>query len=80
MSPLSLPFQVPRKFSTLIKEVGTTENSGSGVFDAGNKCLLGIMSRKLFVKPKGKDAEGQEKDIAKYFVPASIIRTFIPTE
>ena len=29
-------FQVPRKFSTLIKEVGTTENSGSGVFDAGN--------------------------------------------
>jgi hypothetical protein len=32
------------------------------------------------VKQKGKDAEGQEKDIAKYFVPASIIRTFIPTE
>jgi hypothetical protein len=55
-------------------------NSGSGVFDAGNKCLLGIMSRKICVKPKGKDAEGEEKDIAKYFEPASKIRAFIPTE
>jgi hypothetical protein len=80
ISPLALPFKIPRKFSTLISDVASTGNSGSGVFDAGNKCLLGIMSRKLFVKQKGKDAEGQEKDIAKYFVPASIIRTFIPTE
>src|SRR5262245_59629783 len=37
MSPLRLPFHVPRKFSTLISDVGATENSGSGVFDAGNK-------------------------------------------
>ena len=80
MSPLSLPFQVPRKFSTLIKEVGTTENSGSGVFDAGNKCLLGIISRKFSVRPNSGDAKSEEKDIAKYFVPASTIRTFIPSE
>ena len=80
MSPQLLPFNIRRKFSTVISDVATTGNSGSGVFDAGNKCLLGIMSRKIFVKPKGKDAEGQEKDIAKYFVPASTIRTFIPTE
>jgi hypothetical protein len=80
ISPLALPFKIPRKFSTLISDVASTGNSGSGVFDAGNKCLLGIMSRKLFVKPKGKDAEGQEKDIAKYFVPAPTIRAFIPTE
>jgi hypothetical protein len=46
-----LPFSIPRKFSTLISDVATTGNSGSGVFDAGNKCLLGIMSRKIFVKP-----------------------------
>jgi hypothetical protein len=52
MSPLTLPFSIPRKFSTLIRDVATTGNSGSGVFDAGNKCLLGIMSRKLFVKAK----------------------------
>ena len=80
MSPQLLPFTMRRRLSTVIRDVATTGNSGSGVFDAGNKCLLGIMSRKLFVKQKGKDAEGQEKDIAKYFVPASIIRTFIPTE
>src|SRR5262249_31143609 len=45
LSPRVLPFQVPRKFSTLIRKVGTTENSGSGVFDAGNKCPLGIISQ-----------------------------------
>ena len=37
MSPLLLP-SIPRKFATLISEVATTENSGSGVFDAGSKC------------------------------------------
>ena len=79
MSPMSLPFRVPRKFSTLISDVGATENSGSGVFDAGNKCLLGIISRKFSVRINS-DAESQEKDIAKYFVPASTIRAFIPTE
>jgi hypothetical protein len=80
MSPLSLPFRVPRKFSTLISDVGATENSGSGVFDAGNKCLLGIISRKFFVRLNGGDAESEQKDIAKHFVPASTIRAFIPTE
>jgi len=80
MSPLSLPFRVQRKFSTLISDVGATENSGSGVFDAGNKCLLGIISRKFSVRINSGDAESQEKDIAKYFVPASTVRAFIPTE
>ena len=28
----------------------------------------------------GADPESKEKDIAKYFVPASIIRAFIPTD
>jgi len=83
MSPMSLPFRVPRKFSTLISDVGATENSGSGVFDAGNKCLLGIISRKFFLRLNSGDAGSEEKDIkdiAKYFVPASTIRAFIPTE
>jgi hypothetical protein len=80
MSPLSLPFRVPRKFSTLISDVGATENSGSGVFDAGNKCLLGIISRKFSLRPNSGDAGSGERDIAKYFVPASTIRAFIPTE
>jgi hypothetical protein len=35
---------------------------------------------KFFVKPNSKDAESEEKDIAKYFVPTSTIRIFIPSE
>jgi Trypsin-like peptidase domain len=73
MSPGLIPFDMRRRFSTVIREVGTTWNSGSGVFDAGNKCLLGIVSRKM------SDTQSK-KDIAKYFVPASAIRAFIPTE
>jgi hypothetical protein len=80
IAPLSLPFRVPRKFSTLIRDVGTTENSGSGVFDSGNKCLLGIISRKFSVRLNSEDTESEEKDIAKYFVPASTIRAFMPTD
>ena len=60
----------------MIRDVATTGNSGSGVFDAGQKCLLGIMSRKITVRLN----TAHEKDIAKYFVPASTIRAFIPTE
>ena len=80
MSPQLLPFDVRRRFPTVISDVATTGNSGSGVFDAGNKCLLGIMSRKIFVPANSVDPESKEKDIAKYFVPASTIRAFIPTE
>jgi hypothetical protein len=74
-----LPFDVRRRFSTVISDVATTGNSGSGVFDAGSKCLLGIMSRRIYVRPNGA-GESEGKDIAKYFVPASTIRAFIPTE
>jgi hypothetical protein len=52
-------------------DCATTRNSGSGVFDAGRKCLLGIMSRKISVRANSADAAGEEKDIAKNFVPAS---------
>jgi S1-C subfamily serine protease len=77
ISPLSLPLDARQRFSTAIKDVATTGNSGSGVFDANRKCLLGIMSRKISVTPAG----GREKkDIAKYFVPASVIRAFIPSQ
>ena len=76
MLPALLPAKVQKRFPTVIRDVATTGNSGSGVFDAGQKCLLGIMSRKITVRPNTPD----EKDIAKYFVPASTIRAFIPTE
>ena len=65
--PHFLPYGARRKFSRWINDVATTGNSGSGVFDPNRKCLLGIMSRKYM-------------DIAKYFVPASEIRDFMPAE
>jgi len=80
MSPLLLPFSMRRRLPTVISDVATTGNSGSGVFDAGNKCLLGIMSRKIYVPANSADPESKERDIAKYFVPASTIRAFIPTD
>jgi trypsin-like peptidase len=77
MSPSLLPPTYRIRFPTVIRDVATTGNSGSGVFDAGQKCLLGIMSRKIATRA---DAQSEPKDIAKYFVPASTIRAFIPTE
>jgi hypothetical protein len=71
ISPQILPFTLRTKFRSLIADVATTGNSGSGVFDPNRKCLLGIMSRKFV-------SDG--KDIAKYFVPASEIRNFLPVE
>lgn len=72
-SPQLLPSSLRNQFASLIADVATTGNSGSGVFDPNRKCLLGIMSRK-FLADEGK------KDIAKYFVPASEIREFLPPE
>jgi len=78
MSPFLIPRMLRTRFSTVISDVATTGNSGSGVFDATRKCLLGIMSRKIQVRPIKGDAESAPRDIAKYFVPASTIRDFIP--
>jgi hypothetical protein len=80
MLPSLLPSQFQKRFSTVIGDVATTGNSGSGVFDAGQKCLLGIMSRKITVSPTSGAHAVEKKDIGKYFVPASAIRAFIPPE
>jgi hypothetical protein len=79
VSPQVLSFTMRSEFSTLIADVATTGNSGSGVFDPNHKCLLGIMSRKIHVPGDGADG-GSEQDVAKYFVPAPTIRAFMPTE
>jgi hypothetical protein len=74
-SPNDLPRDVRLRFATSIIHVKSTGNSGSGVFDADKKCLLGIMSRKIQVRsPSGEST----MDVAKYFVPAAVIRNFIP--
>src|SRR5882724_766485 len=69
-----------KKFSTVIRDVATTGNSGSGLFDAQRKCLLGIMSRKISqVRVRKETGTKTTEDIAKYFVPASTIAEFMPT-
>jgi hypothetical protein len=78
-----IPRDLRGRFDTAIGDVATTGNSGSGVFDAGNQCLLGIISRKISV---GQRRTGlgpspvHSVDIAKYFVPASVIKGFIPAD
>jgi hypothetical protein len=76
--PGKLPADV-RRFDTVIADVAQTGNSGSGVFDANRWCLLGIMSRKISQTATNRiTGKTETKDIAKYFVPASTIRDFMP--
>ena len=79
LSPNALPLET-RKFSTVIRDVATTGDSGTGVFEAQRKCLLGIMSRKISQIRQKHTGEKTTVDIAKYFVPAAAIATFMPTE
>jgi len=80
LSPKGLPAAV-KKFTTVIRDVATTGNSGSGLFDAQRKCLLGIMSRKISQVRVQKDTGNKTtEDVAKYFVPASIIANFMPAQ
>jgi hypothetical protein len=80
ISPQRLPPGV-RKFDTVIGDVAGTGNSGSGVFDVRQRCLLGIMSRKISqTRTRPDTGEAEVHDIAKYFVPASVIVSFMPPE
>jgi hypothetical protein len=76
----AIPADLRGRFDTNIADVATTGNSGSGVFDAGDLCLLGIMSRKISVisRPLNLGGPARSVDIAKYFVPAAQIKAFIP--
>ena len=77
----AIPADLRGRFDTAIADVATTGNSGSGVFDGGNLCLLGIVSRKISVMQRGGRIGAPvttTRDIAKYFVPAPIIKSFIP--
>ena len=77
ISPRLVSPEYQSRFNTLINE---PEGSGSGVFDAGKKCLLGIISREV-TKFKPQRENGKillESDgFAGYFVPASQIRNFL---
>jgi S1-C subfamily serine protease len=76
----AIPADLRGRFGTTIADVATTGNSGSGVFDAADLCLLGIMSRKISItqQPLKIGAPARSTDIAKYFVPAAAIKAFVP--
>jgi S1-C subfamily serine protease len=76
----AIPADLRDRFDTAIADVATTGNSGSGVFDAGRLCLMGIISRKLSMtsRPLIAGAPARTVDIGKYFVPATQIKAFIP--
>ncbi len=82
LSPRAVPLELRGMFPTVIGDVAATGNSGSGVFDAWKQCLLGIISRKISVTRRGvlPGAKSETWDIAKYFVPVSDIRTFLPKD
>jgi hypothetical protein len=82
MPPALLPRDLAPKFRTAIADVATTGMSGSGVFDANTKCLLGIISGKIrgFHSKADVGHDSQAHDVAKYFVSAPIIAAFLPPE
>ena len=79
---VAVPLDLRTRFDTVIGDVATTGNSGSGVFDAWKQCLLGVISRKISVAAPGLTGQtaAKTKDIAKYFVPVRDIKAFLPVQ
>ena len=77
ISPLLIPQQYRAKYPTLINE---SQGSGSGVFSADKKCLIGIMSARV-TKFSYQGSKGfmtaRENGYAGYFVPVSKGSTFL---
>ncbi len=80
IKPEVLPPNMRDKYAASIKDVYTTGNSGSGVFDADQRCLLGIMSSKiesdLRLIVNGEHVV-RKIGLAKHFVPAKDIQDFV---
>ena len=85
VSPATLPpwlFSpaVIAQFPTLIGDVYSTGNSGSGVFNTSAACLLGIISRKIELTETTMVDGAPVKHVqplAKYFVGPLVIRQFL---
>ena len=78
ISPLTISPKLQRRFNTLID---TAEPSGSGLFDAEKKCLVGIISAKV-PEYTNRREDGHIVPVvagfAGYFVPAAKIVDFVP--
>jgi hypothetical protein len=81
ISPLLINPRYRTRFASLITEPA---GSGSGVFDARKKCLVGIISRAIekFDYQVAEDGKvvAEPTGQAGYFVPAAEITDFIPPE
>jgi hypothetical protein len=78
ISPLLIHPWLRKKYNSLINEPA---GSGSGIFDARRKCLLGIVSKaapKFMYQSDGGRIINKPDGSAGYFVPASQIAAFIP--
>ena len=85
ISPRLLPPTYRTNFNTFIIDVPIAGGSGSGVFDAERKCLLGILTSEIwrynYQIENGRIVRDLAKNtivIARHFVPASAIAEFIP--
>ncbi len=81
MSPALLPRGAPPQLSTVVRYVEGMGASGSPVFDARKKCLLGLITRQFKVAKAvaGAAKPGvKRKILARYFIPAAQIAAFIP--
>jgi len=84
--PQSLPPSERTNFATFIADVWIPGGSGSGVFHAERKCLLGIIITKLIQDNYSLHHGRMVRDLArstadaKHFVPAAKISEFIPPE
>jgi len=80
MAPASLPAST-RKFSTVFRDDGNTGMSGTAVFEASRKCLIGIVSRGITQIYSQKDTDKKvTRNLAKFFVPAPVIAAFMPKQ
>jgi hypothetical protein len=81
ISPFMIAPQYQTRFGTSL--INEAEGSGSGVFHADRRCLLGIISSKI-TKFKYRKVNGRifigDNGFAGHFVPASAIADFIPPE
>ena len=77
VSPLFIAPKFRAKFGSLIAE---PQGSGTGVFDAERRCLLGIISRKIpkytYRRQNGR-LSTSDAGWAGYYVPASAIAVFL---
>jgi hypothetical protein len=81
VSPLLIVPQLRGRFNTLIGDL--VASSGSGVFNADRRCLMGIVSSKVEkydYRNEGGRIIAEPAGFAGYFVSASQIADFIPVE